>query len=183
MVWTFSFKKVINTRIFGPCFSGSAHIVSAAMFVKHCSAVNQRHKSPRWRIVRFIKQQMTWGFKSRSISSSSVVVRLKRMTARKHPKQEQQEQQQGNTQMSLLSLTIPFTLNINGGALTTTTLKTYQINATLVCAFAFVPLLFFAFYQCGRVIGLLEVVFFGVDDILRTTFSSLTRIFTRTFFS
>ena len=140
-------------------------------------AINNRRRifNNNGRIVQFFKRHFT---RSRRIFTISRFKRIVTTTTnisrhRHHDQQLQQRQQQVDPPRWTI-----ITININAvGELTT-----YQINGVLLCVLAIVPLLFFAFYQFGRVLGLLEVVLFGIDDILRTTCFSITRIFSRIFF-
>lgn len=71
------------------------------------------------------------------------------------------------------SLSFPITLNIkfDGGSL-----KPYQVNLVLVGVLLSLLLLFFGCYQLGRVIGLLEVVLYGLDECIRILFIAATKI-------
>lgn len=71
------------------------------------------------------------------------------------------------------SLSFPITLNIkfDGG-----TLKPYQVNLVLVGVLLSLLLLFFGCYQLGRVIGLVEVVLYGLDGCIRVLFLAATKI-------
>ncbi|KAI9250193.1 hypothetical protein BDA99DRAFT_541906 [Phascolomyces articulosus] len=132
------------------------------------------------RFVQFLKKQFT---RSRRIFTMTNLKRITGTSANndRHQYQHQHDRLERRQQQQQQSDPTPrwtmITININGvGDLTT-----YQINGVLLCALAVVPLLFFAFYQFGRLLGILEIIFFGVDDILRTTCYSITRIFTRFF--
>ena len=71
------------------------------------------------------------------------------------------------------SLSLPITLNIkfDGGQL-----KPYQVNLVLVSVLLSLLLLFFGCYQLGRVIGLIEVVLYGLDGCIRILFIAATKI-------
>ncbi|KAJ8651572.1 hypothetical protein O0I10_012864 [Lichtheimia ornata] len=71
------------------------------------------------------------------------------------------------------SLSLPITLNIkfDGG-----TLKPYQVNLVLIGVLLSLLLLFFGCYQLGRVIGLVEVVLYGLDGCIRVLFLAATKM-------
>lgn len=49
-------------------------------------------------------------------------------------------------------------------------LERYQINLLLGIVFCFLLTVVYIFFQLGRLIGLLEVLIFGADDIVRSIF-------------
>ncbi|KAI7865293.1 hypothetical protein BDF14DRAFT_1042809 [Spinellus fusiger] len=48
------------------------------------------------------------------------------------------------------------------------TLKPYQFNGLLACTVLFILVLFYALYQLGRVVGLLEILLYGLNDATRS---------------